>query len=312
MANKKKNSASKKLFSAVAMLTCSAVMLSTATYAWFTMNKVVEVNNMQVKAVAEDGLLINEVQAANDANWDSDATAAQTGSTLSLLYPASTADGSTWYHAASKKSYSPAAAGSGAESTDLVKADGASTGYETLPALTAITTMSEDTAAGGSKAVYSTMGRTAGAEAGYYVHYEYYLKGASGNTLPLSTTANAAYDLYIKSVTAEQPESAASANLNKALRVGIKLNSEFYIYNPLGGTSEYYVDAATAKTTAIASTTETKTDLASLPAVGSPGTKVDVYIWYEGEDENCKSDNALATTLDNLQVTIKFELKAKE
>lgn len=38
--NEKKNtSAKKKLIPAVAMLTTSAVMLSTATYAWFTLSK---------------------------------------------------------------------------------------------------------------------------------------------------------------------------------------------------------------------------------------------------------------------------------
>ena len=44
--NEKKNtSAKKKLIPAVAMLTTSAVILSTATYAWFTMSREVEVTN---------------------------------------------------------------------------------------------------------------------------------------------------------------------------------------------------------------------------------------------------------------------------
>ena len=59
MANKKKNSASKKLFSAVAMLTCSAVMLSTATYAWFTMNKEVQVNGLAMRTKTSSNLLIS-------------------------------------------------------------------------------------------------------------------------------------------------------------------------------------------------------------------------------------------------------------
>lgn len=45
--NEKKNtSAKKKLIPAVAMLTTSAVMLSTATYAWFTLNREVEVKGL--------------------------------------------------------------------------------------------------------------------------------------------------------------------------------------------------------------------------------------------------------------------------
>ena len=229
---------------------------------------------MQVKAVAEDGLLINEVSTASDAHWDSDATAAQTGTTLSALYPASTANGTTWYHAASKKSYSAASASSGAESGDLVVGDGETTGYETLSSLVAITGMTEATASGGSQAAFSTMGKTEAAPAGYYVHYTYYLKGASGSALPLASASGAAYDVWIKSVTAATTTSN-SGDLNKALRVGINLNSAFYIYAPVAGyTSSYYVDAGTTPTAPIASTTATVTDLASLPAVGQPGTPV--------------------------------------
>lgn len=55
--NEKKNtSAKKKLIPAVAMLTTSAVMLSTATYAWFTLNKTVEVDGLKMTATAADAL----------------------------------------------------------------------------------------------------------------------------------------------------------------------------------------------------------------------------------------------------------------
>lgn len=58
--NEKKNtSAKKKLIPAVAMLTTSAVMLSTATYAWFTLNKEVEVTGLQMSATASDALEIS-------------------------------------------------------------------------------------------------------------------------------------------------------------------------------------------------------------------------------------------------------------
>lgn len=58
--NEKKNtSAKKKLIPAVAMLTTSAVMLSTATYAWFTLNKTVEVDGLKMTATAADALEIS-------------------------------------------------------------------------------------------------------------------------------------------------------------------------------------------------------------------------------------------------------------
>lgn len=57
--NAQNTSAKKKLIPAVAMFTASAVMLSTATYAWFTMNKEVQVTGLTMQATASDGLEIS-------------------------------------------------------------------------------------------------------------------------------------------------------------------------------------------------------------------------------------------------------------
>lgn len=54
-----KNSAKKKLIPAVAMLTTSAIMLSTSTYAWFTMSREVEVNNIQMTATVPEDIQIS-------------------------------------------------------------------------------------------------------------------------------------------------------------------------------------------------------------------------------------------------------------
>ena len=297
----KKTNAKKKLLPAIGMLAISAAMLSSATFAWFTMNKDVSVTSMQVKAVAEDGLLVNEVATASDTNWDDEATAAQNAASAVLLHPASTADGTTWYHAESTKANTAAAATAGTKSTDLVD------DYTTLTGLTAITNMSASASAG-TNAFRETMGLSSTADAGYYVHYTYYLKSSSGSTVTLDGSTKY---LNIKKVEATLPETQASEALNPSLRVGIKLNSEFYIYAPVNGyTTKYYVNAATEDnaTQPIAGNTVTKTDLATLPANGSNGTPVEVYIWYEGEDAGCKSDNARATALDNIQVDITFSL----
>ncbi|MBQ9870669.1 MAG: hypothetical protein IJM27_01945 [Eubacterium sp.] len=303
----KKKKTNKKIASALAMLMLSAAMLGTSTYAWFTMNKEVSVTNMQVRALAEDGLLVNEVAGPGNT-WDEEATAAQTASSkLSMLHPASTADGTTWYHAASTKYNNAADAGSGSVSTNLVNGT-----YETIGTLTPITAMSTSAATAGTQAAFSTMGATETSAAGYYVHYTYYLKTSAQSTLTLDGT-----NMYvnIKSVTAtiNDGSTAASANLDKSLRVGIKLNSEFYIYAPVTGyDASYYVAAGTTETVPKAGNVVTKTDLASLPAVTADGTPVEVYLWYEGEDENCQSANATDATLDNIKVDIKFELKGAE
>jgi hypothetical protein len=46
--NKKKGSTAKKLMPAAMMLAVSASMLGTSTYAWFTMNKTVEVKGLKL------------------------------------------------------------------------------------------------------------------------------------------------------------------------------------------------------------------------------------------------------------------------
>ena len=269
------------------------------------MNTQVTATNMQVRAVAEQGLLINEVALATDTHWDNEATAKQANAAdASLLYPASTTNGSDWYHASSTKANDAAGA---TEDTPSANLNGT---YETLTSLIAITSMSKSATAS-DQAKRETMGKAADAAAGYYVHYEYYLK-SSGDAITLrNTTAGDKY-ISIKSVTATEPTTKASENLNKALRVGIKLNSVFYIYAPVTGyTASYYVNAGSTATTPIAGSTATPTDLATLPASSAAGAKVDVYIWYEGEDANCMTDNATAATLDNIKIDIVFALETK-
>ncbi len=296
----KKSKNTRKLLGAIGMLSVSAAMLVSSTFAWFTMNKDVKATSMNVKAVAEDGLLINEIATATDTHWDNEATAAQTSATAVLLHPSSTADGSTWYHAESTKANDAAGAtAANTPSANLVD------DYTTLNNLVAITSMGAS-ASGGSTAFRETMGTSATADAGYYVHYTYYLKSSSGTTVTLDGTNRF---LNIKKVEATLPDTQASEALNPSIRVGIKLNQAFYIYAPVDGyTSQYYVAAGATATEPIAGNTVTKTDLASLPANGTNGTPVEVYIWYEGEDAGCKSDNARATALDNINIDITFSL----
>jgi hypothetical protein len=55
----KKSSASRKLIPAIGMLTVSAMMLSSATYAWFTMSREVDVTGIQMTATVPENLEIS-------------------------------------------------------------------------------------------------------------------------------------------------------------------------------------------------------------------------------------------------------------
>ena len=90
--DKKKQKTSKKIVAAFAMFALSASMLGTATYAWFTMNKVVTVEGMEVRTKVGNNLLI--AQENNDAYY----TTAIDQVRKALLEPSSTTDGlSYWY-----------------------------------------------------------------------------------------------------------------------------------------------------------------------------------------------------------------------
>ena len=78
--NKKKPSAARKLIPAIGMLTVSAMMLSSSTYAWFTMSREVEVQNIQMVATTPEDIQIslgkiykdNACAAASDSDRSRD------------------------------------------------------------------------------------------------------------------------------------------------------------------------------------------------------------------------------------------------
>ena len=62
----------RKLIPALAMLLVSAVMMSTASFAWFTMNSTVKAEGMQITAVAPASLWITDVtDNTQDSDWKS-------------------------------------------------------------------------------------------------------------------------------------------------------------------------------------------------------------------------------------------------
>lgn len=284
------------------------------------MNKDVTVTNMQVKAKAEGGLLINEVKDASDTHWDDEATANNLPGTA--LYPTSTTSGANWFHANSKKANDEA----GGDENNVKSANLSATGYEQL------TLDNQATAASaGSQAenviYYKNNDGTAGyaatnsTDAAYYVMYKYYLRVSNDSGLTLAKTANA-QNVAIKQVDVTLPSTVGSANLDKALRVGVKIGGKMYIYAPVYGddtTSDpYYACTAISGTGTSQTITNTKvipyaknvmtyTALTSLPGTTGDGTEVDIYLWFEGEDDFCQSD-MITASLDDIKVNVVFSL----
>ncbi len=330
-----KFSMKKKVLASSSMLVVSAMMLSTATYAWFTMNKEVSVTGMQLKAHSEEGLLINEVASASTGTWEEVALAGQ-GSAISLR-PASTKDLANWWHANSKKSNNEAGAdANGSIDTDLTVEVATGTYYKDISIsksegqnptlLTDVTAAEADTNA--ERTVYyddATFGTTAGTledGEGYYINYKYYLKSSGNDDLTVS-----ANNLLVN-VTASliDGNTATAQNLDSSLRVGVKIDDQFKVFAPVTNFDPlYYVtnNAAGSAYTAMSSSGadqnvfagNTNVEFNTSAAIVIPkvtgddtnheGKLVDVYVWFEGEDSHCKSDNLLAT-LNGYNIDIKF------
>ncbi len=92
---KKKGNPMKKLVPAAGMLAISATMLATSTYAWFTMNKEVEVTGMELKTKVSGNLLI-----CSDNVDDHYSSLDLSEGRMGLLEPVSSINGTTgsfWY-----------------------------------------------------------------------------------------------------------------------------------------------------------------------------------------------------------------------
>jgi hypothetical protein len=324
MRKDKKNSTKKKLVSAAAMLALSAAMLGSSTYAWFTMNKTVEVTGMKLQAQAEKGILINEKAGVSEGTWSEIAFAGQDDPIA--LRPASTSDLSNWWHANSRKTNLEAGIGSGTtvenDNTVLITTGQYYTDLD--EAVDEETTVAvNDTNA--ERTVYYTdgVGTSSGAldsGEGHYIKYTYYIK-TSGNEALTVTDGNLKASVKATKTAGEGSGAHSADALDSALRVGIQVagDDQATIFAPVAGADASYKvtkntagSDATAVTPVRASATGEPTtatgingDEVILPKVTSPGLAVYVYVWFEGEDTHCKSDN-LAEILDNYQIDITF------
>ena len=295
----------RKLISSIGMLLVSATMLATSTYAWFTMNKEVEVRNLTVQAKAEGGLLIAET---TDGVWDEAAnTVAEEDGAKVALFPTSTNNTSSWYHATSKS------AANAANASQNGASELKSEGYTELELDSEVIQTAVAGSNGQKEVFYKDSGETGydEADAKYYIKYTYYLKTSTEGTTSLGLTSGS-QNVNISVVNVEGNEN--STDLNKSMRVGVAIGGKFYIFAPISGATGTYFVNATTETTAIDSSASTHdapmtiaTGLTSLPGINGTPEEVNIYMWYEGEDENCKSENVTAT-LDELTVKVEFKL----
>ena len=249
----KKTNAKKKLLPAIGMLAISAAMLSSATFAWFTMNKDVTVTGLQTTAKAEEGLVIaaytsNGTVAPAASAFAKNADAYNTNSAQTLL-PTFTEDATKWYHQTSLKSNHGQIY---AEST-AIEVDNDSTNGDY-----------------------------------YYELNKFQIK--SYGAVSGSTAATQA--VYVKDVQINNTDPARTAqDYDPALRVLIKTADNTLIFGQNGtetGTFNLLGVAANGTYTLV---TENTTGAKIIDAASTTPTDVDIYMYYDGEDPACKSDN---------------------
>lgn len=268
----------KQLMAAIAMVVVSAIALSSSTYAWFVGQNSVEANGLTIKAQAEAGILISHhyKTVANNV-WASTATGSYTEA--QALLPTSTKDGSNWYHA------------SAVALNDHTATAGS------MVTLTGITeTQSSETVAG---AIGTKDGKN------YYIVDQF----------DIYTTGTAATNLRLSNVVVSNK---TDSSLDSSLRLLVVCGSNKYVVAPVAGATTSYTIGANPDGTVAAGIQTTAYTVAQMAATesdthyletsvskdaGNP-TEVQVYMYYEGEDELHYSDNM---NDHNLSVTLTFD-----
>lgn len=263
----------KQLLAAVAMVLVAAVALGSSTYAWFVASGTVKAEGMKVQAKSEGGLAIRWAGESSEL-WGTTASAKM--NTAKALLPASTSDLARWTYAK-------------ALSMDASDAD------------TSTYTHITGTVFAGSNSAF--------AENNYVVMQPFEVRSTSSDKL--------AQGLYVSNVTVTR---GAEKDLDPALRVGVRMVSDSsyvgnFIYAPVAGADTTYTwkDAtnSNAETPVVLAEKGTNENgksvlLASgtnIPYAKGSAVKVQIFIWYEGEDESLYSNNYAA---NDLNVTVEF------
>lgn len=271
----------RQLLAAIAMVLVAALALGSSTYAWFVASGNVEANGMTVQVQSEGGIMIKALDS--DLPWAS--TAAAKNTTTAKLFPISTYDLAGWYHASS-------------DSAVDAKRNQPQDDYEQITA-----------------------------------NLDSYRRVDSFIIRPSSGTPITGAKLLISSVSVTSGD--ATQNLNKSIRVGVKMSAgrelsegeagaSYYIYAPNNtGTftlqAKYLGPVSGSGETATYNTLEEKTTAGTsdylyltgdtIPAADT-GVQVDIFVWYEGEDPECKTANLFndttALTPDEITVTVQF------
>lgn len=273
----------RQLLAAIAMVLVAAIALGSSTYAWFVASGNVTATGMQVTVQSEGGIMIRGLdlsgQTVTGGSWGT--VADSLNASVTRLFPTSTTDLTNWVHASSA--------------------------YED----------DEDSQQAADK--YMTVATN---QVNSYRRLDTFaIRSSSGQDI---TNAR----IKITEVSAlDTDETTSTADLNRAIRVGVRVDianggrapadgegSAFYVYAP-NLTDDFTLvakyDGDTTLTEKNAPGDSDYIYMANNTIPGAEaGVRVEIFTWYEGEDENCKNTSLVngndPLTPDNLKISVKF------
>ncbi len=266
----KKNSTARKLLPAFAMLTVSAISLSSATYAWFTMSRTVEITGIQMTATTPD-----TIQLSLGANMGGSGTLTPIGSSdgVGLVKaPANTNNSTEWSNAVVFSRYYqaakliPASSNTGATIYTTDDADGVG---KTVNA-------SGNSLAASAKSHSTTSSTTIDEKATLQLI-------SSANTTALNSSTNDVYDGYYIDYPVWLRNSAASdANLTVKATVSDSNSGDLY---------------KATRVSILTGATNATSQGVIIPYDGSSAQGISKYYTYTAASgENPASAKALSTT----------------
>lgn len=259
------NAPMKRIAASATMLAVSAAMLGTSTYAWFTMNKEVTVTGLQTTAKAEEGIVI--------AAYTNHGATAPSGDSA----------------------YSNTAASYDVPITLLPTfTNDTDTWYH------AWSTMITNGQAYGSEGYKEVTNGTADFVALDNTKDYYYLV----NKFNIKSVT-AAKNVYVKDI---QVTGGGTEAYDASMRIAIKSGSTVQFFKKDGSSWTETAAATVAPDDDINSDvtvtgTVLNTSIPSILTATTTGTDVLIYVYYDGEDAACKSENA---TFDNTTLTVIF------
>lgn len=286
----------KVIIPAMGLLLLSTAASITGTVAWFAANASIQVTNMQVKAKAEGGVAIaaysytaTSVSDGNSAGYNDTLTNANFTAPLSTAYadtatysqasaaelsPTSTADTTAWYHANSNSENNYAASGA----------------YQTLAAANL---KADGLFVSGDGTASATQYKI---DAQYFLYQKFSVKA----------TATGQFSLWVSAITVSGETNSAA--LNDSLRIAVKHGSEsvaFFapMYASDDATTLYYYSGSARTAGTPAKGSAPNTQIAN-QTVTTAATDLQIWVYYEGEDENCKTINA--SDVDTLSINMTF------